>query len=191
MPELNLLATLALVVLTGAYVVLTYRLLRTQTDPHVVVYARDDRERPTLIEIVIENVGRSVAEDVRFEVSEPLVRAYGVSPKDPPSDTRPLDTGPLVSGIPGLSPGGTRRIVWGQFGGLRHLLGDRVVTVTARFKRGGRELPPVACELDVRSFDETDASRAPNVRVADDLHRVAQAIERLERSVEKLSGRPS
>ena len=187
MPLLNFLATLALVILTGAYVVLTYRLLRTQTDPHVVVYAHDDRDRPTIIEIVIENVGRSVAEDVRFEVSQPLVRAYGMSPEDPPSDTRPLDTGPLVSGIPALGPGGTRRLVWGQYGGLRRVLGDGTVTVIARFKSGGRELPPVTCVLDVQSFDATDASRGPDVRLADDLHRVADALERLERSVAKLS----
>jgi len=187
-----LFATFALVGLTAVYVWLTHRLLRAQVDAHVIVYARDDRERPTLIEIVIENVGRSVAEDVRFEVSQPLVRAYGVSPEDPPSDTRPLDTGPLVSGIPALGPGGTRRLVWGQYGGLRRLLGDGTVTVTARFKSGGRELPPVACVLDVQSFDATDASSAPSVRLVDELHRAADAIVRLERSVAKLSaGRPS
>src|SRR2546425_2287985 len=114
-----LFATFALVGLTAVYVWLTHRLLRAQVDPHVIVYALDDRERPTLIEIVIENVGRNVAEDVRFEVSQPLVRAYGVSPEDPPSETRPLDNGPLVTGIPALGPGGTRRLVWGQYGGLR------------------------------------------------------------------------
>lgn len=178
-------ATVVLAVLTGMYVWLTHALLRAQTDPHVVVYARDDRDRPTIIEIVIENVGRTVAQDVRFEVSQPLVRAYGVSPKDPPSETRPLDTGPLVSGIPALGPGGTRRLLWGQFGGLRHLLGDGTVTVTARFKRGTRELPPVVCLLDVRSFDATDASTSPPVRLVEEMHRLTAAIERLERGVSK------
>jgi len=179
-------ATVVLAALTGVYVWVTHRILRAQTDPHVVVYVRADENRPSLIEIVIENVGRTVAGDVRFELSQPLVRAYGVSKKAPPTETRPLEGGPLASGIPALGPGGTRRILWGQYGGLRHLLGDGRVTVTARFKSGTRELPPVVSVLDVRSFEETDASAPPEVRLLEELRRLTVAVERIEQTANRL-----
>ena len=108
--------TAALAVLTGCYVVLTLRLLRTQTDPCVVVFATLDRDAPTILQVVIRNVGRSTATDVRFRSSRPIpARAFGVDPASA-SPVQPMTSGPLVHGIPALAPAEERRIDWGQYG---------------------------------------------------------------------------
>ena len=65
-------STIILAFLTGIYVVLTRRLVRAQSDPCVIVFARHDHSRPTFIQIVIKNVGRSLARDVHFTLSAPV-----------------------------------------------------------------------------------------------------------------------
>lgn len=76
-------ATILLTILTGVYVWLTYKILRAQSDPHVVVYARSDELRPSVIEIVIQNVGRTVARNVRFEFSQPILwRVFGITERE-------------------------------------------------------------------------------------------------------------
>src|SRR5207249_12291461 len=145
MVVITALTTVVLAILTGVYVWLTYGILRAQSDPHVVIYARSDELRPTIIELVIQNVGRSIATDVRFEFSRPMFwHAYGIT-EDQAQPPQPMEDGPLVTGIPALGPGEMRRITWGQFGGLKRALGDEVITATVRFRgflhspfRGGR-----------------------------------------------------
>jgi hypothetical protein len=38
-----------------------------------------------------------------------------------------LKTGPLVTGIPALAPGGRRILTWGQYGGLKKVIGGRLL----------------------------------------------------------------
>ncbi len=56
-------------VATIVRVALTHQLVRAQTDPYVIVYARFDG---THILLVIENVGDGIAKDVRFELSREI-----------------------------------------------------------------------------------------------------------------------
>lgn len=181
-------ATVVLAVLTAIYVWLTHKLLRAQSDPYVVVYARSDELRPGLIELVIQNLGKTVARDVRFQFSRPMFwRAFGMTDDDA-RPGEPMAHGPLVTGIPALGPGEMRRITWGQFGGLRKALGDTSIVVTTRFKgSGSTELPPVVSELDVKSFATTDiAERDPTLRLVGEVRKLREAVESLERIVSRV-----
>src|SRR5262245_40936128 len=109
-------ATVALAGLTSWYVALTHRLVRSQTDPYVVVYVRHDESRPSIMLIVIENAGRSLARDVTFVLSRSIPhRAFGVD--EASARARPIQQmtrGPLITGVPALGPGERRELVWGQ-----------------------------------------------------------------------------
>jgi len=175
-------ATVILAILTGAYVWLTYRLLKAQSDPHVVLYARSDDWRPSIIELVIQNVGRSVASDITFEFSRPMFwRAYGTDSKTA-GEAVPMSEGPLVTGIPALGPGEIRRITWGQFGGLKRQLQHEVIKATVRFRDSrGRTLSPVVSQLDVRSFEHTDISER------DPALRLVRVVERLQGDISSIN----
>ncbi len=176
------LATVILAVLTAVYVWLTHKLLRAQSDPYVVVYASSDELRPSLIEIVIQNVGRAVARNVRFEFSRPMFwRAYGTTENNAVPAEEMVD-GPLITGIPALAPGGMRRITWGQFGGLTKALGADTITVTTKFWGSrDRDLPPVVSELDVRSFARTDISeRDPILRLFREVKKLRETLKSIE-----------
>ena len=179
-------ATALAAVLAAVYVYFTYRLLKVQQDqnaPCVVVYTQHDNARPTFIMIVIENIGRSLARDVHFDLSRSIPRyAFGLTTAD--GTAQPMTSGPLVDGIPALAPGESRRITWGQYGGLREALGATPVKVTSRFKYGPREMKPVECVLEVESFGgevewgDTDGAR-----------KCAGHLEKIARDLQQISGK--
>lgn len=97
-------------------------------DPNVIVYARADDARRQMIMVAIQNVGKTVAKNIRFTLSEPLpVHNHAGGPPVP------VSSGPLMNGIPALAPGESRVFFWGMFLGMWPLIGDRTFTVTARY----------------------------------------------------------
>lgn len=178
----SILAALVAVMAT----VINYLFFRAQLDPHVIVYATSDDRRPSIILLVIENIGKSMAKDVSFTFSKPMPQdAYGFDdPPEPPT----LNKGPLFTGIPALAPGAKRIITWGQYGGLHKALGDSSLDVTVRFI--GKSLLnfqtnyEVVCTLDIKSFEYTaDSPSNWNKKIAEQLKRIADVLERKTISV--------
>lgn len=174
------LAASASACLAALYTWLTYRLVRSQKEPNVIVYVRHDESRPSLLQIVIENIGRGLATDVSFKASRPIpARAWGISEAEA-KPSEPMTEGPLVHGIPGLGPGDSRKLTWGQYGGLKNALGDEVIEIVCRYGDGRRRRQySVVSKLDVRSFAATDAVPSDAARVTRELERIAKAVENL------------
>ena len=125
-------ATVIVMLITVAATVINYLLFRSQTDPEVILYTKHNLRRPTLITLVIENIGKSVAYDIQFDFSEKIPKnAYGWE-EIKRKDIKWMQSGPLIHGIPSLPPGGTRELNWGQYVGLKSVIGDRTVLVTAK-----------------------------------------------------------
>jgi hypothetical protein len=84
---------------TAAFV--SYAVYRSQADPDVIVSAEADAQRSTVINLVIENIGRSPARDINFSPWSPLpAKAWGVA-VDTSNETVPMTDGPLIRGIRG------------------------------------------------------------------------------------------
>jgi hypothetical protein len=143
-----------LAVLTGIYVVLTYRILRAQTDPCVIVYVQANPVNPLLLEIAIENVGKGLAKDVRFEFSEPIPNCL----PGPNCTNTPMSFGPLINGIAALPPGGKRAEMWGSYMNIERIVGDKTYRVICRFRRAGQDLldldgpEQTECIVEYKSF---------------------------------------
>jgi hypothetical protein len=177
-------STITLAVLTAMYVRLTKKLVEAQAEPCVIVFARRDEARPTVLQIIIKNTGKAVARDITFQISKKFPhRAFGLD-RDSAPEAAPMTTGPLIDGIPALAPGEERRIDWDQYGGLSKALGDQEIEVICRFRRGTRALEPVRCVLEVKSFKTTvtvdpDGCRqcaAHLKQTADDIHLLTAAM---------------
>jgi hypothetical protein len=75
-------STVILAILTAIYVNLTRKILQAQADPCVIVSVVNDKVRPTLLMLVIRNVGAGLAKDIFFELSRDIPQqAYGLEPK--------------------------------------------------------------------------------------------------------------
>jgi hypothetical protein len=163
------LAALFSAAIAAVYTWLTFRLVRSQSEPNVVVYVKHDESRTTILQIIIENIGRGIATDVTFKSSRPIpAHAWGISiDQAKPAET--MIDGPLIKGIPALGPGDSRKISWGQYGGLMKALGNESLLLTFQYKDGSRQMPSRSVELECASFAHTDAVDSETVRMIKEL----------------------
>jgi hypothetical protein len=161
--------------MAAIYTSLTFRLVRLQGDPKVIVYVKHDLERTTILMIVIENIGRDIAYDVTFNSSKPIPsKAFGITIDDAhPAEI--MRDGPLIDGIPVLGPGDSREITWGQLGGLTKALGDSPIVLDYTYRSGNRLIEGQS-KLEVKSYIGTDASEKPSVIVAKSLKEIAGSL---------------
>ena len=170
------------VVLTG----LTWQTVRDASAPRLVVYAKTDSNSPTIIQIVIANIGNGVATDVVFHPSKPIpFRAYGLdlASAEPPEV---MPNGPLVDGIPLLAPGERRVITWGQYGGLLTAIGDGYISVTAVYNHDNRSMKSYS-RLEVRSFEGTDANEATAYRATRELEKIAEHAKQISSAARSIA----
>lgn len=142
--------------------VISYVLMRLKRYPEVVVSAAADRERPLVINLVLENTGKDTAHNVEFNCNKQIpARAFGF--EDAPKPGYMAD-GPLVNGLRSFKPGETIIITWGQYGGLKKGLGDDFLDITSKYDSNlplglGRRKYEKMSRVDLRSFEETARSK--------------------------------
>lgn len=178
-------ATVVVAFVTICATIINYLLFRNQTDPEVIVYTKHDLNRATIIVLVIKNIGKAVAHDIKFSFSKPIpAHAFGWEPI-PENKIDWMKDGPLINGIPSLPPGGVREVDWGQYTGLKSVIGDGVISVTASFKAKKLLSPePVYCEtessIDIESYTGTLANDTNEARkIWEELMKIEQAIKQV------------
>jgi len=178
--QAELLSLVALLIALASTVI-NYVLLRVQQDPEIVVYAFHDARRPSIINLIIENIGKSIARDVSFESDRPMPwEAFGFAEAKMP---KKMERGPLIYGIPFLSPGEKRIMTWGQYHGLTKGLEGKPIRVTANYFsnpkfRFIRQKHATISTIDIRSFEGTDASDDNwDKKSAEQLEKVAACLK--------------
>lgn len=148
--------------IASASAAITYVVYRSATDPEVIVYADADPKRPSIINLIIKNIGKGPASDITFHSDKPLPqKAFGI--EEPKTMPKAMTNGPVVVGIPYLAPNQQLVITWGQFGGLKKYLGNSTISVKSKYKRS-RSIRPFSKSLesvsriDIMMFESTDAS---------------------------------
>ena len=176
------------VIIATASTLISYLLFRDAKDPEVVVYATPDERRPSIINLIIENTGRSAAWDVSFKPSIPVPKeAFGIENAKHP---KPMDHGPIVNGIPCLGPSSKRVMTWGQFDGIRKGIGEGSIDITTTyFSYPSLAFKPrkhiTVSRLDIKSFENTDASDHNwDKKIAEELKVIASAVSKMRASPE-------
>ncbi|EEZ80893.1 hypothetical protein VMC_42600 [Vibrio alginolyticus 40B] len=120
------------------------------------------RQKTTFIcELNYKNIGNGPAENIVFETSRPLPsKAFGIEePKDMPSL---MKSGPIVDGIPYMTPNQSMVITWGQYGGLKKYIGNKSIVIIAKYNRANSKLSfsknSSSSQLFIEAFGETDIS---------------------------------
>jgi hypothetical protein len=103
-----------------------YLSLLRGSQPQLLIYYQPNPDAPSIIDLVIENIGGGAAMGVRF--SEPLpINCFGIA--------KPDGEGAVVSqqGFPAVSPGQRYVFIGGQYSGLQSKLGSGL-SVTASYR---------------------------------------------------------
>jgi len=175
--------SLVAVIVATTSTLISYLLFRDAKDPHVVVYADPDLKRPSVINLIIENTGRSAAWDVTFQSTKPVPQeAFGIEKAPKPAQ---MNRGPIVNGIPCFGPGSKRVITWGQFDGIRLGIDGDYLDITATY----RSQPSLAfwkrthqtvSRVDIQSFENFDVSdRNWDKQIAEHLKMMVSEIKEL------------
>ena len=178
--QTELLSFVALLIALASTVI-NYLLLRAQQDPEVVVYIIHDTRRPSIINLIIENIGKGIARDISFASDRAMPwEAFGFAESKMPKQ---MERGPLIYGVPFLSPGEKRIMTWGQYHGLSKGLEGKPINITAKYFsnprfRLVRQTHTTVSTIDIKSFEGTDASDDNwEKKAAEQLEKVATSLK--------------
>ncbi len=164
-----------------ASTVVNYVLLRAQRDPEIVVYASHDTKRPSIINLIIENIGNGIARDISFKADRSIpAEAFGIENAKVPEQ---MKKGPLIYGIPFLHPGERRLITWGQYDGLCKGLDDKAIDISTTYFSNPslkivRQKHTTISRIDIKSFEGTDASDYNwDKKSAEQLQKIAASLK--------------
>ena len=177
----NMVAAVAAMSISAVAAYLSYLVLRIQIEPTVVLYIQDDLDRPSILNLVLANIGKGMARNIKCTFSDWIpARAFGFENAPMPEK---MSTGPLFMTIPALGPNEKRVITWGQYGGLKKGMGGRTITCTITYETD--PLGPIHSKtltsthpIEIDSFAETDASDRNFVRqIAKELESLTKVLE--------------
>jgi hypothetical protein len=175
-----------------ATAIVTYAVYRSATDPTVIVYAQPDLQRQSIVNLIVENIGRGAAHGVVFKSSRPLPeKAFTIGVTDKMPDT--MESGPIANGVPFLAPGQRLLISWGQYGGLYKYIGDEPIRIDAFCYRShskglfSKRLRS-SSTLDIRMFQISESAEhgyGPNL--VKELKALNATLKSIDRQLEKPS----
>lgn len=180
--DMMTIATVALAALTAVLAIYTRNLFlearktrEHETNPNVIITAVHDEDRPTIILLVIRNIGNGLALDIKFRPSREIKLCFGLDEDAP--DIDPITDGPLIHGIPSLGPGETRTIDWGQPGGLLHELQHDHITILVEYLNSSKKLLHQECKIDIASFLGTAANPSSQTRTVTALENISKTLQ--------------
>ncbi|MGP2948266.1 hypothetical protein [Serratia nevei] len=157
----------------------SYLVYKENTSPDVIVYLEQNSDAKTILDIVIENIGKSAARDISFNLNKQLVQnAFR-------GDTKgEMSAGALITGIPFLAPGSSRVSMFGDYHGISNFLGNEKVKVTTTFRKAnGRKLfsRKITSEsyIEIQSFARASSSDNTNE------HKIAMSLSKIEKVLTK------
>lgn len=173
-----------------ASTIITYAVYRSSTDPEVIVYADTDKKRPSIIILIIENIGKGPAKNVSFKTSRSLPeKAFSI--KEPQNMPSTMSSGPIVNGIPFLAPHQKIILTWGQYGGLKKYIGGDSIVVTAQYGRANAKFSlnklSSSSKLSVEAFHQTDISDSNwDKKISETLIKTNEQLKNIDKTIKNL-----
>lgn len=172
------------VVIALLSLIVAYRIYYDNSTGDVVVYAQVDRKRSTIINLVIHNIGKGIARDIKFICLDGIPKeAYGISSLDKPLNR--YESGAFFNGLPILFPDERLVYSWGQFGGLKEALDGKPLEIEIIFfshislqlmRRKIRN----KIVIDINAFEGVDISTAIFEQdVKKSLKSIAKSLEKM------------
>lgn len=152
--------------------------LDERSKPHVIIYPQVREDFPTVLEIIVENIGTAPAYDVKFSYSDNLrLKNYGIE-KASSSHGTTIDT-LFEKGIPYLPAGKQRKLNWGQFAGIQKALKGKNATVYCTFREVNRNIVLTSNNvLGIDDFRSHTANTPYYVKQVNKLEDIAKELKK-------------
>ncbi|MEF9957271.1 MAG: hypothetical protein RSA22_00435 [Acinetobacter sp.] len=175
-------AFLSLVIAICSLIV-TYVVYHKNSIADVVIYTQTDPNRPTIINLIVQNIGGGIAKNIRFDTPIGMPRAaYGISKLSEP--VKFYESGIFVNGLPILYPNQKMIFTWGQYGGLKEALNGIPLEVSISF------YSPVPLQFFKRKFinniildpialEGTDISESSELSMKKSLKEISSSLKKM------------
>jgi hypothetical protein len=182
--NIDILINILMMGIASISALVAFAVYRSSTDPEVIVFVDLDHKRPSIINLKIKNIGRASAKNIQFVSDRPLPhKAMGIEvPEEMP---KVMDAGPIIIGIPYLAPGQELTLTWGQYGGLKKMVGIKPISMTSNYERvqkmffQRRELEHTSL-LDIESFGAIyNPDHNWDKKTAIELEKITKVLEKL------------
>lgn len=165
-------------------VIVAYMVYYDNSTADVIIYAQVDRKRPTFINLVIHNIGKGIARDIKFICPDGIPKAaYGISGLNEP--LKVYESGALFNGLTILFPDEKLIYSWGQFGGLKEALDGKPLEIEVTFfSRNSLQLSRRKTRntlvIDIAAFEGVDISTTIfEQEVKKSLQAIAKSLEKM------------
>lgn len=171
--------TLTMLVAIGSSAI-SYLVYKDSTSPDVIVYLEQNENSKTILNIVIKNIGKSAAADVKFSFDRALPRQAF----DGDASSNMTD-GAFIKAIPFFAPGTSRVFMFGTYTGIKDFIGNEKIKVTTTFRKANSRNPfsrEMSNEsyIEIQSMAYVDASDNSNSR------KIAESLSKIEKALVKL-----
>ena len=120
-------------IIAALALLITYSVFKSNERPCIIIYIEPNPFKETVISLVVENVGRGRAENIKFTSDRPIpCKAFGITKLNKPRQE--FQSGVFKHGIKIFNPQQKIFYDWGQFGGLKEALENKDLTIKASYK---------------------------------------------------------
>lgn len=162
----------------------TQKTLDEQSKPYVIVYAQQRRDAPSLLQVVIENIGSSTAYDIEFSIKGNF--SIGIFNLQTYDENKKYIPSAFMNGIKQIVPNQKIIFNWGRFNCLTTILGEEQIKITTSFKNILKiQEPDTIADLDVKSFAAACAHAPTDVEQLEEIKKIPVNISNLTKLLDK------
>ncbi len=163
-----------------AATLISYSVYAGNTSPDVIVHLEQDPDSKSILNLVIENIGKGSAKYIVFTPESPLPQsAFGIENAPMPKQ---MDYGPIITGIPYLAPNSRRVMMLGQYSGLKNWLNENSIIINIKCERANKVFGVskyvfTSSSIDIFSFATSESSDNSNAKgIKDELKKLTKEI---------------
>lgn len=191
--ELSEYISIAMLFVGGVAIWVSYTVYSANISPEVIIYVDDNPDAKSIINLVIKNIGRGVAKNIKFKPNKALPKnAFGFEEAKMPLV---MDEGPIITGISNLAPDSSRVIMFGRYHGLEKWFEGKSIDIEITYERSSK-LPfkskyiKSISTLDVYSFATTDASDNSHAKkLVDEIKKLKDELSSIKRILQNITNK--
>ena len=181
--------SLFMAIVAIAATLISYSVYAGNTSPDVIVHLEQDPDSKSILNLVIENIGKGSAKHIVFTPESPLPQsAFGIENAPMPKQ---MDHGPIITGIPYMAPNSKRVMMLGQYAGLKNWLNENSIVINIKCERANKvfgisKYVLTSSSIDVFSFATSESSDNSNAKgIKDELKKLTKEISAVRKVMQQ------
>jgi hypothetical protein len=164
----------------------TYAVFKSDQQPQIIIFATPHYGKPSLIQLHVKNIGKSIAENIHISSDQPIPRgAFGISRLN--ELPKSFESGIFKYGVKVFPPNQSYIFDWGQFGGLKEALNEKPITfkVTYLYKHPLNLWKTKITDISIIDINELEALPSSDGGLIEQMKNINKELKALNVKIDK------